>query len=367
MASPPADTFEISIFGPGIGECLVLHVGDGEWVVVDSCLVRDTGEPAALAYLKTIGVAPTAIRLVVATHWHDDHIQGLAKILRAAPNAEFATSLALQRPEFHVLVNVAADATLQSSGASEIDRVLRMLLERKESRGARAIPIRWLNQNRLVLAASSTCPWPVRITSLSPSDVSVHMAVREFAALTPNLGQPKRRLPRVTSNQGSAALQIEMGPWSALLGGDLEELGRKGEGWTGVLVSRERPEGRSFFFKVPHHGSPTGHHDDVWRDMLTSTPIAVVTPYNAGVRPLPNSSDLRRLKSLAAHVFVTATKPGRVARRDSAIERAVADILIDRRSLVSGMGQVRVSVADRQQPEVVLSGSAYRAGGTGDP
>ena len=92
---PTSHQLEISVFGPGIGECVVVHVGDGDWIVVDSCLNRQSGRPVALDYLRSLGVdVASQVRLVVATHWHDDHIRGIAEILRAAESARFVNSAA---------------------------------------------------------------------------------------------------------------------------------------------------------------------------------------------------------------------------------------------------------------------------------
>lgn len=68
-AGPPEDDeFEIILLGPGYGESIVLHVGNGVWVVVDSCLDRD-GRPGALRYLEGIGLEPAqSVALIVATH-----------------------------------------------------------------------------------------------------------------------------------------------------------------------------------------------------------------------------------------------------------------------------------------------------------
>ena len=94
--SPPAPHhLEISVFGPGIGECVVVHLGDSDWVVVDSCIDRQSGRPVALEYLRSLGVdVASQIKLVIATHWHDDHIRGIAEILHAAESAKFVNSAA---------------------------------------------------------------------------------------------------------------------------------------------------------------------------------------------------------------------------------------------------------------------------------
>ncbi|MBN1875905.1 MAG: hypothetical protein JXA33_16905 [Anaerolineae bacterium] len=54
---PPApDELEISVFGPGYGESILVHVGAGNWILVDSCLDPVSKQPAALTYLDTLNV-----------------------------------------------------------------------------------------------------------------------------------------------------------------------------------------------------------------------------------------------------------------------------------------------------------------------
>ena len=50
------DELEISIFGPGYGEAIALHLGFGKWVLVDSCLEPKSGKPAQLQYLESLGI-----------------------------------------------------------------------------------------------------------------------------------------------------------------------------------------------------------------------------------------------------------------------------------------------------------------------
>ncbi len=55
--SPEKNEFELTLLGPGYGESVVLHVGGGVWVIVDSC-VDTNGTPQALRYLESIDVDP---------------------------------------------------------------------------------------------------------------------------------------------------------------------------------------------------------------------------------------------------------------------------------------------------------------------
>ena len=66
-SGPGGEEVEVSLLGPGNGESVLVHSGEGQWLVVDSCLGPD-GEPAALNYLREMNVDPSAtVKIVVAT------------------------------------------------------------------------------------------------------------------------------------------------------------------------------------------------------------------------------------------------------------------------------------------------------------
>src|SRR6266516_2780396 len=132
QARPPErDEFEISIFGPGRGECLVLHLGCGDWIVVDSCIDSRTGRPVAIPYLESLGVdIRTAVKSVVVTHWHDDHMRGAAEIVRHAESAGFVCSQALSEREFCQLIAQSRRSLIPDPGMAEFGAVLDILKER---------------------------------------------------------------------------------------------------------------------------------------------------------------------------------------------------------------------------------------------
>src|SRR3989339_631959 len=97
---PDSDQFELTLFGPGYGECAVVHVGANRWIVVDSCLDTTTRNPAVLEYFNAIGIsAQEAVRLIVISHWHDDHVRGLSDIVSSCPNALVCCSSTLTQAE----------------------------------------------------------------------------------------------------------------------------------------------------------------------------------------------------------------------------------------------------------------------------
>ena len=124
-AGPGENEIELTLLGPGYGESIVLHVGNNDWVVVDSCIGSD-GKPAAARYLRSIGVDPArAVKLIVATHWHDDHIRGMAELVNICRGAAFCCAGALCQKEF--LATVAAlegrHLSAAGSGVRELYRV----------------------------------------------------------------------------------------------------------------------------------------------------------------------------------------------------------------------------------------------------
>ena len=102
---PKHNEIEISCFGPGFGESIVIHLGNSEWIIIDSCTNNIDPLPASINYLNSIKVkVETQVKIVLATHWHDDHIKGIADTLERCKNAVFYCSDALRTDEFRDLI-----------------------------------------------------------------------------------------------------------------------------------------------------------------------------------------------------------------------------------------------------------------------
>jgi hypothetical protein len=56
MPRPFENEIEVTVFGPGFGESILMHLGKNCWAIVDSCIDKATKNPAALSYLEQIGV-----------------------------------------------------------------------------------------------------------------------------------------------------------------------------------------------------------------------------------------------------------------------------------------------------------------------
>jgi hypothetical protein len=217
VASPPLDDeFELSVFGPGVGEGLVVHLGEDQWMVVDSCLDPDSAEPVALKYLRTLNGRNPRIVAAVLTHWHDDHTAGAARVLRAAPDAQFVCSTAFRAEELRRALEIQLVGRLERSGLSELSEVFELLKEREQS------PMLAVANRELFATAHCT------VRALSPGDRTMWNAFAGLAQYMILPAQPRRRLPRHTQNDASIVLWVEFGEHRVPLGGDLEtRVGRR--------------------------------------------------------------------------------------------------------------------------------------------
>jgi hypothetical protein len=367
---PHPEELEVSIIGPGRGECIVIHLGDNEWCIVDSCIPRGSPEPVAVEYLSAFqNGALSRVRLIVATHRHDDHIRGLAYTLRRAPEADFACSAALDTDNFATLVEAAGRSIQGRSGVDEFASIFKLLLERTPTGIARklAAPKFAIENRKLLHLVGEARHFPAAVTALSPSDGTLKLALTDIAHWIPRVGNSQQRITNRAPNRTSVALWIEIGPRRALLGADLEHTGNLGEGWMAVLACHKDPTGAALF-KVPHHGSANADCPDVWAQMLIENPVAVVTPFISG-NSLPKDSDLKRLLARTDNLYCTASGPGKPPSRDPSVDKTIRRIVTDRRVIEGSPGHVRVRWLLRDpaaKPVVELFNGAYRVPVAGD-
>jgi beta-lactamase superfamily II metal-dependent hydrolase len=344
-APPQADEIEVSLFGPGYGECVLLHLGFSDWVIVDSCLNKDK-RPPVLEYLRALGQDPAqVVKLVVATHWHDDHIGGLGVLFKECQSARFACSGALKGQEFLTLVRAASiNSMMRTSGVKEFNDVLETLEQRSRSKSRLGSP---------TLASANKILWVrhkingqsfyAEIRSLSPSDAAVTRTQFEIASLFPKVHEPKRRVSPRIPNHSAVALWVTAGDSRILLGSDLEESGDPETGWTAILDPAVRPQDKASVFKVAHHGSDTAHNPSIWADLLEPNPHAILTPFIHGRIVLPTPPDSSRICGYTPKAFITATLNVRqVKGRPNTVEKTIRETVRSIRELPSSSGIIRL-------------------------
>jgi beta-lactamase superfamily II metal-dependent hydrolase len=315
--APGRDVIEVSIFGHGKGESILVHLGRNEWVIVDSCISPRTRKIAALEYLDQIGVdASTQVRLVVATHAHDDHFAGISRVLERCEAANFVCQSALVKEQFLALVEMdkRLHPEVRKRAFAEYSRVFEIVQERATACGG-ILPLKFASQERILLDGKD-----VRILALSPSDQayarSMQVLADAFAA-----AQSSRKGANIDPNELAIALWIEAGDKAVLLGADLLR-GPAGCGW-GAVLNFFHPATKATVYKVAHHGSANAHHDGIWEKLLATDPVALLAPYRPG-KPVPGPDDRKRICSLTSRAYITA-KPD-LPLPSKEVRREIADL-----------------------------------------
>lgn len=345
---PGKRELELTLLGPGYGESIVLHLGDGVWVVVDSCLDGD-GAPQALRYLEGLGVDPAnAVDLIVATHWHDDHIRGISNVVKSCRKATFCCASALCRKEFLAVAHALEGRhhSVAGSGLREIHDIFSQLVT------AKSHPVLAFANRRIFMKGEC------QIWSLSPRDSNFLDFLRTIGNMLPSIGKSKARIQSLSPNKVALALWIKVADIGVLLGSDLEK-----QGWVEVLQDPARPNDKASVFKVPHHGSENADEPGVWKQMLGREPFAILTPWRRGVRDLPSQRDVRRIRSYTPNAYATA-RPGSMAlasvKRSSTVRRTIREsgVKLQRVAMSRGAVRLRRTIGLQTQWQVETFGSA---------
>ncbi len=310
---PSPDEFQVAVLGPGVGESIVLHVGAGRWIAVDSFMVPGgSGRvPAALHYLDSIGVDRTALVAVVVSHFDIDHVRGICQVLEAAhPEATLVLNGAASCKEFLVQLRLTdRRPDLRDKGIEELRAMWDLV--RPERGSARRLER--CRRDQFLLRFLERGSPPVFAYGLAPSEETITEFSQQMAPLVD--GPLPTSLPHSKLNRASGALHVQVGAVAALLCGDLEEDPRRGcelRGWKGAVLP---PNGaRASFVKLGHHGSHNGDHEDIWTRLTTADGPTATAAFRSLKSPLPRPSDITRVAARGHSVYVA----GRVDLRTTA-------------------------------------------------
>jgi len=334
---PDHDVIEVSIFGPGKGESVLVHLGHGKWIIVDSCVDLQADTIPVVDYLRSLGVSiENDVLMILGTHAHDDHIAGISRVLAECESAFFACSSALTQEDFAAVLeeDLQAQWSLRKSSYSEYREVHRIVnLRRKAAGGHKRFLKRAVEDLPLI-----NLDW-ASVRALSPSNEAVTRSLQKLATLAAAKGEP-RRLAEADPNEFSVVLWIESLDKVMLLGADLLK-GPSGCGWAGIL-SDFKPGKRASLFKVPHHGAPNADDARIWDQLLEDEPVALLAPYRAGRRPRPDPADRSRICGRTSQAFITASPAIPAPNKAVKAQRVqLGPLASNARDPWIGVGQVR--------------------------
>ena len=335
---PQNNELEISVFGPGVGECILVHFGNQKWIVVDSCIDPITNEPLPLRYLKKLGLTPkNAIKIIVSTHWHDDHSSGLSDMINQCEESKFVCSDAVNSIEFLKLMYWYENgSSLPITGVREISKVFHILKTKDR------IPT-FAKENLLLYENDKKEAIKCKIISLSPSDKSVLLSKLEISKLIPQTRILRKPiLPQPPNNQ-CVVLWIDFQKERVLLGADLENINDSKRGWLAILKSDQLQREKALIFKIPHHGSNNADHPEIWNSLVKKNPFAILTPYSRLRDPLPTKTDINRILSKTTEAYLTANPTRRrKIKRSNTVEKILKESGCKIYREISSIGQVRL-------------------------
>jgi hypothetical protein len=290
LRKPPGiHDIELSVFGRGFGECLVITCGLNEYIVVDSFINNETGNPIALDYLDAIGLSSNVIKQVILTHWHQDHIMGISEVIKnASPDAKLVISPIIKKEKFleYMTIGIAE----KSASTLEFGKVINFMEN---------------NTKRIIMPSPNKVVFPYRangveVCTLSPNDNDLFEYIN--ALVMPDETR-KTSYSFPESNHLSIVMLIKFGTDGVLLGSDLENTNNGNSGWKGLVANYYYVKNRPSLFKIPHHGSSGSHNDDLWSNILINKPLSVLTVFNKGDK-LPKEDDIKRIKALAQSLLI---------------------------------------------------------------
>ena len=279
-SQPDPDQLEITLLGRGVGESCVVHLGDGEWMIVDSFL--EAKVPAARLYLDAMGVPRDAISVIVISHFHADHYRGVHLLHDYFSDARLMITEALAAPHFLSLYNDLNDRPFLDQLPSTLKRAGQRVV------GAVTPGLRRLKAGTYV-HRGELC----EVLALSPTEAAVAESDRGLAQAIASLDRTVVTSRLRDDNRCSVVLHVAASWGAGLLCADLVA-DTNDLGWRAIL---DEPTNHNLdkaqLVKAPHHGSANADDPAMWKELVDGDPTITVAPYWPS--SLPSPADCTRL------------------------------------------------------------------------
>lgn len=337
-------TAEIYVLGTGggYGESIVANLGNNEWIIIDSCIHPNNNKCLPLEFLHKKDVDLDDVKMIICTHWHSDHIKGLSLLIEKCGQAKFVFSHATDYRKFISFINYDykfKGTTSDNSSTKEFNRCLEIIIDKKQA-------VKKAQYDKLLYATSYKSV-DIKVWSLSPSEKAMKNYDLEISEYFQNFSESNIKLPKLTPNDKSVVILLELGKHIAILGADLEvKLKDPDLGWLDIVHNSVvvKSTGKAKYFKIPHHGSKNGYHDDIWNILLDAMPIGCLTPSNR--HSLPRKLMIDKYSSLTSELYSSSkpkehTKP---KKRSTRAKKTISNFNETLREIVFNQGIISTYV-----------------------
>lgn len=317
---PNKSEIEVTLIGTGggYGESVVLKIGIDKWIIVDSCINPNTKEPLAIEYLKNVNADFSKVILIVCTHWHNDHIKGLSKLLTLCPNCEFCFSAVNDLDKFLLLCELDYRKTLKGSKSStdEFAKCLE-IINNREAYYIKA-------QSNLLLKKLNENNCQFELFALSPSPKTLRDFDGEISQLITEFGTRNTAIINKSPNDKSVALLLKFNNERILLGADLEVGRSEHEGWRHIVKhSQVKDQYKSNLYKLPHHGSENGYINEIFDILVNNNGTLKLTPYRSSGLPTQKMLDVYLNHSTDVYITSPISVSKKAKKRDKSIEKII--------------------------------------------
>ena len=347
----PTDNIgEVTLIGTGggYGESIVAHLGNNNWITIDSCIDPKTKKSLSLQYLESLGInIKTDLKMIVATHWHDDHILGISQLLSAGENAIFCMARPNDLKKFLRLVGLdhtKLEIQVSNSSTVEFSKCLEIMEKRNPGMRKNA------EADKTLLSLALEDNIRSEVISLSPSDFTMQAFDKEISTLITEYGPSSKKIINKTPNEKSVVILLKMGVHRALLGADLEVKKNNNEGWLHILDKSQVIDKKSTLFKISHHGSSNAYHERIWVELLEKNSLSKLTPWNKN-KKLPEPEMLKKYVNHTNFLYMTSRiSTDKPKSRDRSIEKAIKKlgIKIKEVKFSAGMVRCRINIKDEK-------------------
>lgn len=309
LDKPKINEVEITLFGHGYGESIVVYIPEVGWAVIDSFqadLEKETIIPP-LEYLKEL-LYPEYPKLafVLLTHPHEDHYRGLDNILTDYPGG-IEKICWYQGNGIRELKSYWAQQKIADNGFlpnyPKIDRAILSAIKLGVSERRLSELTEIVDKRNVKIEDYGITD--ISIKALSPGASCIRKYLELLHKAIPEEGKAVLRLDDRGHNLLSVSLLIKLGDLKILLGSDVENSQGEDTGWQSIILNTGADLSAQLV-KVSHHGSINGYLKEAW-DMHCSKAkaIAIITPFNRTPSPLPSAEVTDTLKSICHRVGVS--------------------------------------------------------------
>ena len=321
----PDEFAVVVIGGPSLGESVLLHYGDGKWIIVDSCTYRGVNLP--LFFLEKVHADLDLVGHVICSHWHDDHVAGMSTLLEKCKYAYFRLPLISNDyvlPQIFVFKTERSVKENEKKAWEMFKACLDKLNDRDDADGV-AYKDKYYVKLEDSIEDYQTHGTRVDIKAFSPSTEMID----RFGQMLVNGNADALEFDdsQIEPNFCSIALGVRFGnnERHLFVGADLE-CNRDGDddvdscdgdcenrhaiGMCNVICNRYFEQLRQISYtKIIHHSSKTGYCPKYWNEYVTADNIGVSTAFTP--QNLPRKDMATRYYAKVSQYFLTSRKPQR--------------------------------------------------------